>query len=309
MPYPNETFLGQFANTLQVVAQELRQYYALVQGYLSAQHKDDGSHAAITADSVTTTGTVVASGTGQSTFAGDVIARLGSGKESGIGALTTVNGTAFEAGEISRDGLLLGGVTNGMWLEQRAFASPFTSGYELRLWNLPWDNATAMLRIGILSSRPTIMDGGTGSTAMDVGASARPVNTVYANAYSGGETGTWTPALSFGGGLTGITYSTQSGTYSKFGNVVTAECSIALTSKGSSTGSAAIGGLPFAANANPAAIVDCVANMVGLTGTPFGTLGSTTVNLVQTAATTRTSLDNTHFSNTSIIRFGITYRV
>lgn len=57
--------------------------------------------------------------------------------------------------------------------------------------------------------------------------------------------GSWTPAINFGGGATGITYSTQTGRYIKFGPFVYVEGRIILTSKGSSTGAATIEGLPF----------------------------------------------------------------
>ena len=56
---------------------------------------------------------------------------------------------------------------------------------------------------------------------------------------------TFTPTLSFGGGTTGITYSTQTGNYFRIGDVIFIQLRINLTSKGSSTGVAAIGGLPF----------------------------------------------------------------
>lgn len=66
-----------------------------------------------------------------------------------------------------------------------------------------------------------------------------------ANTLDDYEEGTWTPGVSFGGGTTGITYNTQSGSYTKIGNRVFFRGSINLSSKGSSTGSALITGLPF----------------------------------------------------------------
>lgn len=57
---------------------------------------------------------------------------------------------------------------------------------------------------------------------------------------------TFTPVLKFGGGTTGITYSIQTGHYTKIGALVHVKFDIALTSKGSSTGAATITGLPFA---------------------------------------------------------------
>lgn len=56
--------------------------------------------------------------------------------------------------------------------------------------------------------------------------------------------GSWTPGVAFGGAAVGITYSAQVGKYTQIGNVVYFMYSIALTSKGSSTGSATITGFP-----------------------------------------------------------------
>ena len=59
------------------------------------------------------------------------------------------------------------------------------------------------------------------------------------------EEGTWNPVLTFGGGSTGITYSARGGTYTKIGRQVTLNFMVELTSKGSSTGDAIVGGLPY----------------------------------------------------------------
>lgn len=61
------------------------------------------------------------------------------------------------------------------------------------------------------------------------------------------ETGSFTPGIAFGGGTTGLTYSTQTGTYSRIGTLVWIVTNIVLTNKGSSTGAATITGLPIAA--------------------------------------------------------------
>jgi hypothetical protein len=60
------------------------------------------------------------------------------------------------------------------------------------------------------------------------------------------EEGTWTPALLFGGASTGITYSHQTGVYTKIGNIVNFSLRIRISSAGSATGAATISGLPFA---------------------------------------------------------------
>jgi hypothetical protein len=70
-------------------------------------------------------------------------------------------------------------------------------------------------------------------------------DTAAANSLDDYEEGTFTPTLRFGGNSVGITYSEQSGTYTKIGRHVTISLRIILTNKGSSTGAASIGSLPF----------------------------------------------------------------
>lgn len=53
MPFPTFNALHAFTPEQ---AREIEQYVSYVVGYLSEQHKDDGSHGAVTADSVTATG-------------------------------------------------------------------------------------------------------------------------------------------------------------------------------------------------------------------------------------------------------------
>jgi hypothetical protein len=72
------------------------------------------------------------------------------------------------------------------------------------------------------------------------------------------ETGTFTPVLSFGGNSVGITYTRQLGRYTKIGRAVFIEIEILLSSKGTSTGEAAITGLPFPTRgAAPYEILNC----------------------------------------------------
>lgn len=90
----------------------------------------------------------------------------------------------------------------------------------------------------------------TGSTGADPSFSATP--TVTSITFGSGtalanyvDPTSWTPALSFGGSSTGITYSTQTGIYSRIGNIVYFSLQIVLSSKGAQTGNAAITGFPL----------------------------------------------------------------
>ena len=67
-----------------------------------------------------------------------------------------------------------------------------------------------------------------------------------ANTLDDYEEGTWTPSIAFDGNSVGVTYSANNaGSYTKIGNRVYITGYLILTNKGSSTGSATIGGLPF----------------------------------------------------------------
>jgi hypothetical protein len=74
---------------------------------------------------------------------------------------------------------------------------------------------------------------------------ATQVSSANANTLDDYEEGTWTPAVTFDGGSTGVTYNDRKGSYTKIGRVVTLIGFINLTNKGSSSGTMQIGGLPF----------------------------------------------------------------
>ncbi len=72
-----------------------------------------------------------------------------------------------------------------------------------------------------------------------------------ANVLDDYEEGSWTPVVTFGVGVTGITYDNQVGSYVKIGRLVYFNLQLNLSSNGSSTGTLTITGLPFACGASP----------------------------------------------------------
>jgi hypothetical protein len=119
-------------------------------------------------------------------------------------------------------------------------------------------------------------------------------------------TGSWTPTLAFGGASTGITYSTQFGRFATVGNLVIASFAITLTSNGSATGSATIGGLPVASGSVVPqsagnGIVAVYSGLSSLTGEPH--LGvpasSSSVSLLSAGASASAALTNANFTSTS----------
>jgi len=127
--------------------------------------------------------------------------------------------------------------------------------------------------------------------------------------------GTFTPILRFGGGTTGITYSTQSGHFRQTGKTIFFAISLVLTSKGSSTGAATIAGLP--ANAivltDPGQIIACGVTAVTLVGgSIFGSIASsaTTINIYgNVSGSGVTGYADTNFANNSEIYMSGSYLI
>ena len=115
------------------------------------------------------------------------------------------------------------------------------------------------------------------------------------------EEGTWTPTIAFSGASTGITYSTQTGFYTKIGRAVYVEAIVTLSNKGSSTGDATIRGLPFTIGGtfSPATIRPNGVTFVGQTVSYFEPTVAYIVLSQVTELGVVASLTNTNFANTS----------
>ena len=70
-------------------------------------------------------------------------------------------------------------------------------------------------------------------------------DTAQVNALDDYEEGDWTPTITFGDNNSGMAFSSRDGFYIKIGRQVTCWVQCTLTSKGSSTGTAKLSGLPF----------------------------------------------------------------
>lgn len=124
----------------------------------------------------------------------------------------------------------------------------------------------------------------------------------------------WTPSVQFGGGATGITYTTQVGRYVRIGDLVIAVGYCVLSSKGSSTGAATFAGLPVNA-LNVASFFQPIdmwfSALTGISGHMQGfiTPATTGITLSYLGTGTATTLDNTHFQNTTSFMLKATYLV
>ena len=139
-------------------------------------------------------------------------------------------------------------------------------------------------------------------------------DTAAANALDDYEEGTWTMGVSFGGASVGVTTSANTGTYTKIGRQVTVNGYLALTNKGSSTGAAAITGLPFtlANSANNLAAATLRFDSITFANQfqGFAVDNSTTIALNEiTEAGVISNIVDADFSNACSIIVGLTYFV
>ena len=139
-------------------------------------------------------------------------------------------------------------------------------------------------------------------------------DTAAANALDDYEEGTWTMGVAFNGNAVGVTTSANTGTYTKIGRQVTVNGLIVLTSKGSSTGSATITGLPFTianSSSNYSAVslrFDTIAFTNQFQG--FGAVNTTTINLEEiTILGVVSSITDADFANSCSVMVSFTYFV
>jgi len=141
-----------------------------------------------------------------------------------------------------------------------------------------------------------------------IGNAFAPATNVTTGTYA---EGTWTPAITLGGGNTGITYGAQTGTYTRIGDRVFIECRITLTSKGSSTGGVLVTGLPVTIGPSGARAVGAVyANNASYTGTVVALAeeNTTTLSLRVINGGSASQLTDAQINNTFDVFLSLAYR-
>jgi hypothetical protein len=129
------------------------------------------------------------------------------------------------------------------------------------------------------------------------------------------EEGAWTPSILFGGAGVGITYTSQTGRYTKVGRQVSVEGRIDLSSKGSSSGVMTLNGLPFTINADsyPVQTIDTTNawNLLTVGGCLFFVAQqSTTYGYIMVQGlNNRGTISETYFNNNTSFAFSFTYTV
>jgi hypothetical protein len=140
-------------------------------------------------------------------------------------------------------------------------------------------------------------------------------DTAAANALDDYEEGTWTMGIAFNNGATGVTYSSNTGRYTKIGRQVSVVGYLALTNKGSSTGNATITGLPFTIGAGASNYsAASISNLANVTFADFpqlrGEIGTTNILFLETSnAGALSALSDGDFANNSEVMISFTYFV
>ena len=240
---------------------------------------------------------------------------------------TKASSTAYSASDFDIDSLALqlANTTNdkstGIYFAigsngEAAISAVETSDGETALTFGTRGSGARLERARFNSTGALVFAGGT-TTADGIGITfpATQSASTNANTLDDYEEGTWTPAVSFGNGTTGITYTIQSGGYIKIGAQVTVWAQVNMSSKGSSTGSARITNLPFT-NANASGrsegasvVFNFWTNFSG-TPIPLGYVqnNATTISISNgTASNSIPALADTNFTNTSNFYFNGTY--
>ena len=120
------------------------------------------------------------------------------------------------------------------------------------------------------------------------------------------QEGTWVATLSFGGLSTGITYSSNSGFFTRLGRLVNIFVDVILTSKGTATGAARIDGAPFLPTTYGAASIPYQESMAAAIVIkayldPFG------IWLVNGGLISSSGITDAAFTNTTRLLVGSTY--
>jgi hypothetical protein len=114
-----------------------------------------------------------------------------------------------------------------------------------RTLTLPNETGTILTSGGAIAGTTGTFSGIIQANGGGIQFPATQVVSANANTLDDYEEGTFTPNLTFGGGSTGIVYSDRRAQYVKIGQNVFVNVYFRITSRGTSTGNADLGGFPF----------------------------------------------------------------
>lgn len=169
----------------------------------------------------------------------------------------------------------------------------------------PTGNTNYMLNIGAPCSEIELQSNDNGALTLFSGSYEAVVPSVPLEI-------TFTPVVDFGGASVGATYSVQVGKAVKIGKKVHVQGQVALTAKGSSTGTMSIGGFPIASKNTTNLATSFSLNMSNFTGVSghiqaymLPNTSKFSLNYLGTGA--QSNLGDTHATNTSAVIFSGVY--
>ena len=180
-------------------------------------------------------------------------------------------------------------------------------------------NSREIAKFHSSNSQEFYMNGTKRLEVTNTGISVTGSATLSSGAYIGGsgggnllndyEEGTFTPSISFNSGTTGIAYTTQSGHYTKIGNLVTCIFEIQLSNKGSSTGYMRIHGLPFTVERRGSFNLGYYDTFDSSVTEPLIGLATSSTDIIpyQTGDSNSSDLTEGHFNNATRFFGTITY--
>ena len=226
------------------------------------------------------------------------------------GALTTTGTTGIGIGQEPHSTAAVGITTTDQHIRM-------TNGSELGILSVESDGNIQLWSHGDDATQFRTGSGsGTIAARIDADGLKFGTDTASANALNDYEEGTFTPVVAFGGGSSGITYSSgrQLGQYTKIGDVVHIYMHIQLTSKGSSTGQVTITGLPFTVKNSGHHYIPAktwIQLMAGLNETPtfrFVT-GQTQMDVYQMSSNSYSVISNSNVTNSTAFQIAGHYFV
>lgn len=175
------------------------------------------------------------------------------------------------------------------------------SGGTVHFANTDWvaTHTTGILTVGTGDLRVTTA-GTNAASAVTVGGTQTLTNKLLAfpatqnssadaNTLDDYEEGTWTPAITFGGAAVALTYSVQTGAYTKIGNSVRVSGQITITSNGTSSGQCNITGFPFTNAASTGMPLRMDGTAATTSGGVDGTMSAGDIIMIPTEAVTGNS--------------------
>ena len=175
------------------------------------------------------------------------------------------------------------------------------------------DLSDSGVRMGAANARvTTILDQDNMSSNSATALTTQQSQKAYIDAVSASfdgitATGTWSPALTFGGGSNNLTYDSQEGTWHRSGNILVAKIKIILTNQGNSAGVAEISlptvsGYTLTQDALNCTITyfNTMDNLAG--GQPWGrVINGPIIRLYETADATAATLNQNNFEDTTTL--------